>query len=75
MAPTLSGRTLATLATSLTALAVGACTSEVGDLDAVGDTDAIDAYLRSLPYLPAAAPGVDEGDRSQPTRQGDDGFR
>ncbi len=71
MAPTLSGRTLATLATSLTALAVGACTSEVGDLDAVGDADAIDAYLRSLPYLPAAAPGVDEGDRSQPTRQGD----
>ena len=47
------------------------CSSSVGDFSTVGDADAIDAYLRGLPYLPTQAPGLDEGERSSPARQGD----
>lgn len=35
------------------------------------EASAIDDYLRSLPYLPANPPGVEEGDRSAPAREGD----
>lgn len=49
-----------------------ACTSSVEtDVPVNGDEDAIDAYLRGLPYLPTEEPGVAEGDRSQPSREGD----
>jgi len=34
-------------------------------------SSAIDDYLRSLPYLPTSAPGVEEGDRSAAGREGD----
>jgi thiol-activated cytolysin len=48
------------------------CTSNLEtDVPITGDADAIDAYLRSLPYLPAEEPGVAQGDRSAPEREGD----
>jgi thiol-activated cytolysin len=50
-------------------LAIAACTVEMaGD---VGDPDAIDAYLRSLPYLPTQPPGVDQHATSEAVREGD----
>jgi thiol-activated cytolysin len=52
-------------------LATSACSATIGDTDTRADADAIDAYLRGLPYLPSAEPGLDEGDRSVPSRQGD----
>ncbi|HVV84092.1 MAG TPA: thiol-activated cytolysin family protein [Kofleriaceae bacterium] len=52
-------------------LAIGACTVETGDTGHLGDPDAIDAYLRSLPYLPAAPAGVEEHATSPPAREGD----
>jgi thiol-activated cytolysin len=48
-----------------------ACSATLGDTDSRGDADAIDAYLRGLPYLPSDEPGVAEGERSVPARQGD----
>jgi len=53
-------------------LALAACSSTVeNDVPILGDGDAIDAYLRSLPYLPAAEPGVAQSDPSAPAREGD----
>lgn len=53
-------------------LVLAACSSTVeNDVPIVGDADAIDAYLRSLPYLPTEAPGVAQSDPSVPAREGD----
>jgi thiol-activated cytolysin len=52
--------------------ALAACTSSVeSDLPLTGDADAIDAYLRSLPYLPAEEPGIAQSDPTAPQREGD----
>jgi thiol-activated cytolysin len=49
-----------------------ACSSTVEtDVPLTGDADAIDAYLRELPYLPAEAPGVAQSDPTAPAREGD----
>ncbi len=58
-------------ALSIALISVAACSSSVEDLGVVGDPDAIDAYIRGLPYLPTQEPGVAEGDRSAPAREGD----
>ncbi|MBZ0238876.1 MAG: thiol-activated cytolysin family protein [Deltaproteobacteria bacterium] len=55
----------------LVVVAASACSTTLGDLDTRGDADAIDAYLRGLPHLPTEEPGVAQGDRSVPARQGD----
>ena len=53
-------------------IVLGACTTSTGgDIPVVGDADAIDAYLRELPFLPTMPPGVNEGDRTTPAREGD----
>ncbi len=54
-------------------VALGACSSTVvgGDVPELGDADAIDAYIRTLPYLPTTPPGVEEGPRTQPAREGE----
>ena len=52
-------------------LAIGACTVGTGDTGHLGDPDAIDAYLRSLPYLPTSPPGVDQHAIGAPAREGD----
>ena len=51
-------------------LAIGACTGTVDTTD-LGDPDAIDAYLRSLPYLPTQPPGIDQHASAGPVREGD----
>jgi len=55
----------------LATLVLGACTVETGDTGHLGDPAAIDTYLRSLPYLPTSAPGVDQHAASGPAREGD----
>lgn len=49
-------------------LALSACTVEVESQD---PADSIDAYLRSLPYLPTTPPGVDQHATGDPVREGD----
>jgi thiol-activated cytolysin len=53
----------------LVPLAIGACTVEA--TGPAADPDAIDAYLRSLPYLPTSPPGVDQHATAGPEREGD----
>ncbi len=52
-------------------LAIGACTVETGDTGNLGDPDAIDSYLRSLPYLPTTPAGVNQHSTDVPRREGD----
>jgi thiol-activated cytolysin len=61
---------LAPLAPFLAA-AVVACAGEPTDVPLTDQANEIDDYLRSLPYLPASDPGVEEGDRTAPGREGD----
>ena len=54
------------------ALALVACAGEPAEPPLPTDeAAAIDDFLRSLPYLPTSAPGVEEGDRTAPGREGD----
>lgn len=55
---------------ALLAAAVAACAADP-DAPPIDRAGAIDDYLRSLPYLPSDPPGVEEGDRSAPEREGD----
>ncbi len=61
-------RTLHALLSAIPVFVVG-CAAEVGPT--IDTTDSIDAYIRSLPYLPADPPAVVEGQRSTPVREGD----
>ncbi len=49
-------------------LVMGACAVSSSDGQ---DADSIDAYLRSLPYLPTAPAGIDGNATSEPAREGD----
>ncbi|MBK9036183.1 MAG: thiol-activated cytolysin family protein [Myxococcales bacterium] len=40
-------------------------------IDSLDQANAIDDYIRTLPYLPADPPGVVEGDTTSPAREGD----
>lgn len=51
----------------LATLLTGACSTEMVQPEAGG----IDEYILSLPYLPVAAPQVDEGTRTAEVREGD----
>lgn len=55
----------------LVPLAIGACTVDTGDTGHLADPDAIDGYLRGLPYLPTTPPGVNQHAASGPQREGD----
>src|SRR4051794_7542653 len=48
-----------------------ACTADLAGGEADDARDTVDEYVRSLPYLPAAEPSVNEGAVGMPERQGD----
>ena len=55
----------------LVPLAIGACTVETGDTGPLANPDAIDTYLRSLPYLPTSPAGIDQLASGPSQREGD----
>lgn len=57
--------------TPMFALIMAACAGEAVEVPSIDQANAIDDYIRSLPYLPTSPAGVEEGARTSEAREGD----